>query len=102
MRSTAALLLLGCQAAWGQAPESQKAPQGSPGDLTQISLENLMKMEVSSVSKKDQKLMRTAAAVFVLRPEDIRRCGATNIPDVLRMVPGLEVAQIGASDWAVS
>jgi len=61
-----------------------------------------MNVEVSSVSKKDQKLLRTAAAVFVLTQEDIRRSGATNIPDLLRLVPGLDVAQIDASDWAVT
>jgi iron complex outermembrane recepter protein len=102
VKSTAVLFLFGCQAAWGQSPESQKASQGSPGDLTQVSIENLMNMEVNSASKKDQKLLRTAAAVFVLTQEDIRRSGATTIPDVLRMVPGVEVAQIDASNWAVS
>jgi len=95
-------LLLGCKVAWGQVPNSQNAPQSSPGDLTQVSIENLMKLEVSSASKKEQPVSRTAAAVFVLTQEDIRRSGMTTLPDVLRMVPGLEVAQIDASDWAVS
>lgn len=59
-------------------------------------------MDVMSVSKKDEKLSRTAAAIFVITSEDIRRSGATNIPDLLRMVPGMEVAQINANTWAVS
>jgi iron complex outermembrane recepter protein len=52
--------------------------------------------------KKEQKLSRTPAAVFVITQEDIRRSGATNIPDLLRMVPGLDVAQINANTWAIS
>jgi iron complex outermembrane receptor protein len=71
-------------------------------DLTDISLENLMNIEVTSVSKKEQKLSRAAAAVFVITQEDIRRSDATNIPDLLRMVPGLDVAQIDANTWAIS
>ena len=61
-----------------------------------------MNVEVSSVSKKEQKLSRTAAAIFVITQEDIRRSGATSIPDVLRMVPGVNVAQINGSTWAIS
>ena len=76
--------------------------QEKKADLTEVSIENLMNMEVTSVSKKDQKLSRTAAAVFVITQEDIRESGATNIPDLLRMVPGMDVAQINANTWAIS
>jgi iron complex outermembrane receptor protein len=75
---------------------------GSGVDLTTINIEDLMNVEVTSVSKKEQKLSRTAAAIFVITQEDIRRSGATNIPDVLRMVPGMNVAQINGSTWAIS
>jgi iron complex outermembrane receptor protein len=61
-----------------------------------------MNIEVTSVSKKEQKTSEAAAAVFVISREDIRRSGALNIPDLLRMVPGLDVAQIDASVWAIS
>jgi iron complex outermembrane recepter protein len=71
-------------------------------DLSDKSLEDLMNTEVTSVSKKTQKLSQTAAAIFVITQEDIRRSSATNIPDLLRMVPGLDVAQINANIWAVS
>ena len=71
-------------------------------DLTRKSLEDLMNIEVTSVSKKAQKTSETAAAVFVISQEDIRRSGALNIPDLLRMVPGLDVAQIDGSQWAIS
>src|ERR1019366_4004425 len=71
-------------------------------DLTQFSLEDLMNVQVTSVSKKEQKLAKTGAAIFVITQEDIRRSGATNIPDLLRMVPGVDVAQIDSNQWAVS
>jgi iron complex outermembrane receptor protein len=71
-------------------------------DLSEASLEDLMNIRVTSVAKTEQPLSRTASAVFVITPEDIRRSGATNIPDLLRMVPGLDVAQINANTWAIS
>jgi iron complex outermembrane recepter protein len=80
---------------------AQDAPQKSD-DLASASLEDLMKVEVTSVSKKEQTLSRTAAAVFVITQDDIARSGATNIPDILRMVPGLNVAQMNANTWAIS
>jgi len=61
-----------------------------------------MNVQVTSVSKKGQKLSRTGAAIFVITQEDIRRSGATNIPDLLRMVPGVDVARVDHSNWAVS
>ncbi|MEG3637764.1 TonB-dependent receptor plug domain-containing protein [Magnetococcus sp. PR-3] len=71
------------------------------GDL---SLEELMTMDlvVSSAAKKDERLAETPAAVFVITKEDIARSGAEHIPQLLRMVPGVQVARIDASKWAVS
>ncbi|MGA2848686.1 MAG: TonB-dependent receptor [Terracidiphilus sp.] len=71
-------------------------------DLTKRSLEDLMNIEVTSVSKKEQKTSEAAAAVFVISREDIAHSGALNIPDLLRMVPGLDVAQIDTANWAIS
>lgn len=96
------LVLVVCEAAWGQAAQSQQNPQATPRDLTQVSLETLMNVEVTSASKKEQKLSRVAAAMFVITQEDVRRSGARNIPDLLRMVPGVDVAQINANAWAIS
>jgi iron complex outermembrane receptor protein len=76
--------------------------QQSNEDLTQRSLEDLMNIEVTSVAKKEQKLSKTASAVFVITQDDILHSGATNIPDLLRMVPGVDVAQINSSTWAIS
>ena len=77
-------------------------PQQANSDLTERSLEDLMNIKVTSVSKTEQTLSRTASAVFVMTAEEIQRSGATNIPDLLRMVPGIDVAQINANTWAVS
>ncbi len=73
-----------------------------PVDLTELSIEDLMNIEVTSVSKRPQKLSATTAAVFVITSEDIRRSGVTSIPEALRMAPGLQVARIDANKWAVS
>jgi iron complex outermembrane receptor protein len=77
-------------------------PQTTSPDLTSLSLEDLMNTKVTSVSKTEQKMSRTASAIFVINAADIVRSGATNIPDLLRMVPGLDVAQIDANTWAIS
>jgi iron complex outermembrane recepter protein len=71
-------------------------------DLADQSLEDLMNIQVISVSKKEQSLSRTASATFVITEEDIRRSGATSIPDLLRIVPSIDVAQINANTWAIS
>jgi iron complex outermembrane receptor protein len=71
-------------------------------DLMDQSLEDLMTVKVTSVSKTEQTLSRTASAVFVITATDIRRSGATNIPDLLRMVPGIDVAQTNGNTWAIS
>ena len=61
-----------------------------------------MEAEVTSVSKQESTLGRSPAAVFVITNEMIRRSGATSIPEVLRMAPGLEVARINSSTWAIA
>ncbi|MCX6632257.1 MAG: TonB-dependent receptor [Candidatus Solibacter sp.] len=70
--------------------------------LAEASLEQLLDIQVTTVSKKEQKLARTAAAVFVLGAEEIRRSGVLTLPDLLRLVPGVQVAQIDANAWAIS
>ncbi len=67
-----------------------------------LPLEDLLSMEVTSVSKKKQQLNEVAAAVFVITQEDIRRSGVTSIPEALRMAPGLQVAKIDNNKWAIS
>jgi len=76
--------------------------QESAPDLTTVSLESLMNMKVSSVSRRDEELRSSAAAIHVITQEDIRRSGATDIADLLRMVPGMDVARKDSSTWAIS
>jgi len=73
----------------------------APPNLKQLSLEQLGNLEVTTVSKEPEEIQRTPAAIYVLTHEDIRRSGATSIPEALRLVPGVEVAQIDSSTWAV-
>jgi iron complex outermembrane receptor protein len=84
------------------APASGLAQSVNSRNLIKTNLEDLMNMEVTSVSKKEQKLSKAAAAVYVITQEDIRRSGATNIPDLLRMAPGVDVAQVDSNTWAIS
>lgn len=71
-------------------------------NLADASLEELMNIEVRSVGRKSQKLTSVASAVYLITREDLRRSGAASVPEALRMVPGLQVARIDASKWAIS
>ncbi len=71
-------------------------------DLTNLSLEELLNINVTSVSKRPEHLVSAPAAVYVLTNEDIRRSGATSIPEALRAVPGLNVARSDSHTWAIS
>jgi iron complex outermembrane receptor protein len=81
------------------------AAQGVPAlasELKHLSIEQLMDIEVTSVSRAPETLSSAAAAVSVITSEDIQRSGATTIPESLRGVPGLHVARRNANSWAVS
>lgn len=78
-----------------------KAADEAP-DLAALDLEDLMKVEVSSVSRKSQLMSDVAAAVYVISQNDIKRSGATSIAEILRLAPGLQVARVGGSAWAVT
>lgn len=73
-------------------------------DLTELSLEDLMNVEVEvvSASRHAQSLSSTPAAIFVLTNADLRRSGATSIPEALRLVPGVDVARLDSNRWAVT
>jgi len=74
----------------------------SVGDLKRMSLEELMQIEVTTVSKRGESLMNTPAAIHVITQEDIRRSGALTLPEALRLAPNLNVAQVTSQDWAIS
>lgn len=96
------MLALPFSAVRAQEPEADSAPPAADDVLVDLSIEELLNVEVTSVSKKKERKQDAAAAIYVLTQEDIRRSGATNIPDLLRTVPGLEVAKLTASQWSVT
>lgn len=71
-------------------------------ELLSMDLEQLMEMNVTTVSKREQSLSSAAAAIHTITNNDIRRSGATTLPDVLRQAPGIEVARLNTSLWAVT
>lgn len=83
-------------------PPLASADTGSIDALKKLSFEELMSLEVTTVSRKPEKLSEAASAVQVITADDIRRSGAVSIVDVLRLAPNLQVAQVNASQWAVS
>lgn len=71
-------------------------------DYFDLTLEQLLNAEVLSASKKSEPVADAPAAIYVVTSEDIQRSGVTNIPDALRMVPGMQVAQVDSNSWAIS
>jgi iron complex outermembrane recepter protein len=80
---------------------SQQSAGGSAADLKRLSLEDLSRIEVTSPTKAPTDVSQTSMAIYVITGEDIRRSGATSIPEVLRLAPGVEVARIEGSKWSV-
>ncbi len=70
--------------------------------LKQMSLEELMNIEVTSVSKRAEKLMTAASSIQVITREDIRRAGVTSIAEALRLADNIQIAQKNAHDWAIT
>jgi iron complex outermembrane receptor protein len=96
-----AVLLSTCVLLAPTAPAAARpSAQGSQA-LKQLTLEALGNIEVTSTSKEPETLLRTPAPVYVLTSEDIRRSGATSLPEALRLVPGLQVARMDSDHWAV-
>ncbi|MDR4517312.1 MAG: TonB-dependent receptor [Nitrosomonas sp.] len=90
-----------CLLLWIVLPESAIA-QNKRDDIYAIDLEELLNVKVISTSKKPQSVLKSASAIHVISQDDIRRSGATTLPDVFRGVPGVQVAQIDANKWAVT
>lgn len=78
------------------------ANQSADNQFLNLSIEELMNVKVTTVSRTPQKLTEVASAIFVITQDDIRRSGATSIPDALRMAPGVQVDRIGTDKWAIS
>jgi iron complex outermembrane receptor protein len=78
------------------------AQSGKPSDLADLSLEELANLEVTSVSRRAERLSDAPASIFVITGDDIRRSGATSIPEALRLAPNLEVARVDSRQYAIS
>lgn len=82
---------------------ADESPAGAKKvDVMEMDLVDLMRIEVTSVSKRPEKLSDAASAIYVITNEDIRRSGVTSIPEALRLAPGLEVARQDSHTWAIS
>jgi iron complex outermembrane recepter protein len=88
-------------ALWTGVP-GQAETVSDPDVLMHLSLEELMNIEVFSVARKEQKLFSSAAAISVITQEEIRRSGLTSLPELLRLVPGLQIGRVDANKWALT
>ena len=79
-----------------------QAPDSSVADLSTLDLEELARVRVTSAARRPETLGNSSAAITLISHEDIRRSGAANLPEALRLLPGLAVFQAGTRDWAVS
>jgi len=80
---------------------TESSDQLGPGALKEMSLEELSQIEVTTPSKQPQKALKSPTAIYVITGEQIRRSGATSIPEALRLAPGVEVARIDANKWSI-
>jgi iron complex outermembrane receptor protein len=92
------LLMLLTSMSWAVTPPVTR--QGFL-DPTQLSLEDLLKVEVISITKRPESRTEVAAAIYVITQDDIRRSGVTSLPEALRLAPGVQVARIDANKWAI-
>ena len=100
--ATSILLTLGlicfAEPGFAQQPDSSASAEA----LKKLSIEQLMNLEVTSVSRRPERLAQAASAIQVITQQDIRRSGASSLPEALRLVTNLQVAQINSRDWAIS
>jgi iron complex outermembrane receptor protein len=94
------LCALACiERGWADAPQPSAAT--GPAALKKMTLEELSQVEVTSPTKEPTPAFNSPTAIYIITGEDIRRSGATTIPEALRLAPGVEVAQIDANKWSV-
>lgn len=109
--AAAVLLVMPAVAQAGELASAEESHPASPQwihagfedqDLARLSLEELAMVEVTSVSRRPEALADAAAAIYVISADDIRRSGATTLPEVLRLAPNLNVQRVNAVDYAIS
>ncbi len=96
------LFLAGLGGAMPRAAGQAEPVLPPPDALKKLSVDQLLDMVVTSVSKRPEKLLEVASAIQVITGDDIARAGATSIPEALRLASNLEVAQIDSRQWAVT
>jgi len=96
------LVMIGLLFFAGHSFAQTQNTNSNPNALRTLSLKELMDIEVTSVSKRPEKLSETASAIQVITHEDIRRSGVTSLPEALRLASNLEVAQVDSRQWAIS
>ncbi len=84
------------------ALSAQEAPRVAPAELKQLSIEQLMEIDVTSVSRRSEQLSKAAAAIAVITGEDLRRSGVATLPDALRLSVSLHVAQANGNTWGIT
>jgi len=101
--AVSALILAASLLGGPDSARAQTAPPSQPlGELKKLSLEELMNIEVTSVSKRPEKLLDAASAIQVVTSEDILRSGAATLPETLRLAGNLQVAAQNSHDWNIS
>ncbi len=97
------LVALLCMLMSGNVVAEQGAqPTQPPSELANLDLKSLMNIEITSASRRPERLADASASVFVITGDEIRRSGATNLPEALRLAPSLDVVQVSASGYTVS
>ena len=95
-------ILMICIGSTGVARAQSTNANSSVVDLKQLSVEDLMNIEVTSVTKEPEKLLDADSAIQVVTGDDINRSGATSIPEALELAGNLDIAQKNSHDWAIS
>jgi iron complex outermembrane receptor protein len=97
-------LLAVCALMWPPPAHAQptQASASIPQDLKRLSIEELAQIDVTSVSRRPERLSETAAAVSVINSAEIFRSGITSLAEVIRLADGVDVARVNSSTWASS
>jgi iron complex outermembrane recepter protein len=88
-----------------EEPAIEKKPtaaEPSARDIFDLNVDELVNVRITSVSKREERVLQADSAIYVITHEDIRRSGVTHVAEALRMAPGVNVAQANANKWAVS
>jgi iron complex outermembrane receptor protein len=95
------LFLLAAWIASGQTPPASDAGPGTVSKYKTMTLEQLTQIDVTTLTREPEKAFQTPAAIYIITGNDIRRSGATSIPEALRLAPGVEVERIDADKWSI-